>query len=300
MMDIRNYYTQQGFISDPGKYAYLYDELPDDVPTLCGIVQDLFFHYADEGLFNCHIPTERMAEMNNRYVYTMLETIIEKNSKPLYVKRRTEERHIGICRDMCLLVCSILRYKNIPARLRMGFIDHLSPGIYLDTLLVEYFDEKQQRWILANARITKNQLQKLNLKLEFDVYDIPENQFFSAEAMWKHCRENKINPQRVGYGQYRGLWYVRNRLLQAMAFLTKKELLIWDVWGIMLGQEPAVACVAEEHLPFLDNLSNFLLENAYSIEALQSYYQANKTIQVANKVMVYNPFINPVEVEVRL
>jgi len=39
-----HYYATQSLITDPGQYSFLFDDLPDDIPTLCEVVRGLHIH----------------------------------------------------------------------------------------------------------------------------------------------------------------------------------------------------------------------------------------------------------------
>lgn len=44
---VLHYYTQQSVITDPGDYAYLFEDLPRDLPSLMRVVQGvLIFPFA--------------------------------------------------------------------------------------------------------------------------------------------------------------------------------------------------------------------------------------------------------------
>lgn len=286
-MPIHAYYTQQSPITSPGRFAYLFDELPDDLPELCRIVRGLVRHYADdEGPKNI-VPVERFREMDMRYVETILAKIMDYNASPLSHSRESAERIVGVCRDNSILICSILRHKHIPARLRAGFVNYVIPGLYLDGIFLEYWDTKQHKWCLVDTRTRQEYLDQFHYY--FNLYDVPRDRFLLAADAWKFCRENKIPANLFGFKNYRGLHQVRNRLMQDLAFLNKTEVLIWDIWGLMcLGDNPWV--VAAEHLPVLDDLSQLIREHSYDLIKLQDCYQNSADLRVPANVSVCNPF----------
>ena len=67
-INILDYYTAQGIITDPGKYAYLYEGLPSEVSELRDVLQGVLihiFHYHHHGI---EFSEERKAEVNIRKV----------------------------------------------------------------------------------------------------------------------------------------------------------------------------------------------------------------------------------------
>ena len=43
----RSFYCHQSLMSDPGIYAYLFDELPCDIYDIHDLLQDLLLHFGD-------------------------------------------------------------------------------------------------------------------------------------------------------------------------------------------------------------------------------------------------------------
>ena len=298
---MNNEYQQQSIFSDPGSERDLYRDLPTDIPTLCGIVQNLFLHYADGPIFNYTIPPERYPEMDDRYLAFSLGRMRHVDYPSLTDRRPAKDRVIGICRDMVLLLCSILRYQGVPARLRSGYVNYFIPDVYLDGLCLEYWHSSQQRWVLVDVRTASPQIEHYHLNIDFDLYDVPRDRFVFAEDAWSWCRSLKINPVRFGSRYHRGLWYVRNRLLQSIAFLNRQEMLVWDLWGMMLSDTPEEAyTVPDRQLAILDELSEILLAHPDSIASLKNYYQAHPVLQVPRQLLVCNPFLPPISCEVAL
>ncbi|MBN2347455.1 MAG: SUMF1/EgtB/PvdO family nonheme iron enzyme [Bacteroidales bacterium] len=61
--DLLHFYCQYGTYTDPGEYAYLYDNLPDSLPELCRLIRSQYINYGWE-LDNYRelIPKERWNE----------------------------------------------------------------------------------------------------------------------------------------------------------------------------------------------------------------------------------------------
>ena len=98
---------------------------------------------------------EQREDLDNRYMEVILERISNRSEQPLTQARPPEKRFVGSCRDYALVLCSILRHKGIPARLRCGF-DHyfnVKPDLYDDHWVCEYRDEKGVRWKLVDANV---------------------------------------------------------------------------------------------------------------------------------------------------
>ncbi len=290
-MNIQQFYCSHSKVTHPGQYTYLFNGLPDDVDTLCDIVQHLVMHYADEDILQYKIPHHRYHDMDARYVEEILRRLMLYDAHPLTEARAPDKRLIGVCRDTSILLCAMLRHKNIPARLRIGFANYFLPAFNIDAVCVEYWDKKSNKWRLVDSRTNKTHIDKYKLHIDFDLHDLPPDKFIPAELAWALCRSGTVQPNRFGSRTYRGAWYVRNRLLQEIALINKKEMLIWDMWGAMLKQKNGKPYIPDEQYIFLDDLSQYLQENARKLSKLTDYYQAQTLLHVPTRVAVYNPFL---------
>ncbi|MCP4753776.1 MAG: hypothetical protein GY866_23070 [Proteobacteria bacterium] len=77
-----DFYACQGFISDPGDYASLFDELPTDVPDLCRIVQGILIHMHWLERYGVRLTGQRKQESELRFVHKQLHAIKEKDVDP--------------------------------------------------------------------------------------------------------------------------------------------------------------------------------------------------------------------------
>ena len=54
---VLNIYRQYSSSTDPGEYAYLYENLPDSLPELCSLIKSQFIHpYAELPKYREQIP----------------------------------------------------------------------------------------------------------------------------------------------------------------------------------------------------------------------------------------------------
>ncbi|UCD57743.1 MAG: hypothetical protein JSV16_01135, partial [Candidatus Hydrogenedentota bacterium] len=128
------WYREQSVLTDPGRYAHLYESLPEEVPELCRVVQGLLLHVFHTHRYGVNLPEQRKKEVRLREVENILRRAVELDERPLIEPREPENRVISHCRDYAVLLCSFLRHKDIPARARAGF--------------ATYFEElHQSHWI---------------------------------------------------------------------------------------------------------------------------------------------------------
>lgn len=281
-----NDYITQSIYSDPGIFLNQYHVFPRDINFIRQCLHHLFLHYADLSLFCIEIDSKKYLEMNEHYLSNILKRIFDYNKQSLCVPRNTQDRVMGICRDSSLLLCSILRYFGIPARLRSGYVTYFIPGLYLDGLVVEYYDEKQKRWRFVDTRTSQKQIDHYGLIIDFDLTDLPPDKFITAAMAWQLCTSGAADPTRFGSRQFRGLTIVRNRLIQDLALLNKQELLVWDIWGEMLSP-------IENNRALIHSLSDLLIHNDETLSDINTFYQNNNLLAVPEKVLVDSPFCEP-------
>jgi hypothetical protein len=120
-------YTSYSRLTNPGKYSLMLESLPDDVIGICEIAEQQTVHRNLLPYFG--IPANKWEAMNNIWprgepipnLSIMLESLQRTDSYTLSVPRIVEYRLIGACMTESTFLTGVLRYKNIPARIRAGY-----------------------------------------------------------------------------------------------------------------------------------------------------------------------------------
>ncbi len=231
MEDWTQYYATQSIMSDPGQYKELYDGLPDDIPSLCKVIQGLVLHMHWAQAYGQNPPDTRKTEVRIRQADRYLARIRELDSAPLTTERPPEKKIIGTCRDYAALLTSFLRHRGVPARMRVGFATYFTPGRYEDHYLCQYWNEAENRWILTDAQL--DDLQRKTLNIRFDPNDLPEGIFLPGGKAWQVCREGKADPELFGIFNIKGMWFVGCDMVYDTMSLNKIESHPWDIWAMM-------------------------------------------------------------------
>jgi hypothetical protein len=232
-----HYYAAQGPITESGKYGALFRDLPDDIPSLCRIIQGLLLHFGWTERYGVQLNNDRFnRDANLRKVSKQLKRIIELDDKPLTEERSPANRLLGCCRDFSTLLTAILRYKGVPARARCGFATYFAPNHFEDHWVCQYWKSGEKRWVMVDTQLDR--LQRELLGTRFDTTDMPEGLFLPAGQGWQICRTGKADPEAFGFGTWHGMWFVRGNLIRDLLSLNKIEPLAWDVWGLMPKYEP--------------------------------------------------------------
>jgi hypothetical protein len=269
------YYAGQGRITDPGEHAGLFDGLPDEMPALCRAVQGVLLHIFWAERYGVSLTDERKQEVQLRHVARMLPRMCELDDRPLSIARPPERRLVGNCRDFSTLLCAILRHQGVPARARCGFGRYFTPGRYEDHWVCEYWNATEQRWMMVDAQL--DEVQRQVLGITFDLCDVPRGQFLPGGKGWQLCRAGQADPDCFGIFDMHGLWFVRGDMVRDLASLNKVELLPWDCWGLIEGEDKSLS---EDDMALLDRVAALTLAGNEAFPATRALYEGEARLRV--------------------
>ena len=281
-MNDLTFFAEQGPISDPRSYEYLFENLPTKIDELCKVVQGNTIHVFWAERYGLKLSTDRQEEVQLRWMEKRLAHILELDSRPLTEVRPLEKKIVGNCRDFTLLLVSILRHQGGPARARCGFGAYFLTDHYEDHWVAEYWNAEQERWILVDAQLDEFQCKELNIS--FDPLDVPRAQFIVGGAAWQMCRSGDEDPDKFGIFDMHGLWFVRGDFIRDVAALNKVELLPWDCWGSINGTDDDVS---PEDMAFLDYLAELTSEDVPNFEEVQNIYENDSRVRVGKTIGSY-------------
>jgi hypothetical protein len=237
-MDVRErsdlgFYIQPGPMTTPGRYAPLLADLPTDVSGLAAIGQGLLIHEHMAAGYGVTLSEADRASVHVRPVEQLLARIVARDDRPLTVTREPAGRLAANCRHFTVLATTMLRSQGIPARARCGFGGYFGTDFFEDHWVCEYWHAGRQRWILADAQI--DAVQRGWFPVDFDLTDVPRDQFLVTGAAWTRCRSGSAHPSKFGLSlaSEAGEWWIAGNLMRDAAALLNLELLPWDSWGAM-------------------------------------------------------------------
>ena len=227
------YYTRPGQMTSPGRLAALFNDLPGDVAELADILHGLVIHEHLAGIYGVSLADEDRASVHVRRTEDLLGLIHARDSRPLSAPREPRNRLPGNCRHFTVLMVAMLRARGVPARARCGFGGYFGNGLFEDHWVCEYWDSAGQDWKLVDAQIDAKQLEIF--AVDFDLTDVPRDQFLIAADAWTKCREGSADPSSFGLSLIKesGMWWIAANLMRDAAALGNIELLPWDSWGAM-------------------------------------------------------------------
>lgn len=233
MTSFVEYFRSVVEISDPKQYRKTLMQLPDDPADICDAIQGLIIHPYWLEKYGAEIEDDRIKhELQARSVCDILDNIHQLQNIPLDKARPPSMRTVGTCRNFALLLCSILRSKNIAARLRCGFATYFEKQQYVDHWICEYWSDAEKYWARVDPQLDELQINTLNIK--FDPCNIPIDAYLYAGEAWTMCRRERADPQAFGIREIRGLGFIKGNIVRDILALNKIETLPWDLgWGIL-------------------------------------------------------------------
>lgn len=247
------YYTTHSRVTDPGRYAAMFEGVPAEVESIVGIVQGLIINDAQKRLLGVTRNGDR--DWGIRRVENMLKQISWMDPRSVVSARAPENRLHGSCRHFAVMTCALLRHAGIPARARGGFETYFSSRAHHDHWICEYWKAEESRWVRVDAEI--DDLLRAKWKVDFDTSDLPDGTFMTGAEAWILCRGGTVNPKMFGVGGSPGEWvggleFVLDELVLDYAALNKIELLPWDGGHVI---DTRIEGKSEEELAEFDEMA---------------------------------------------
>ena len=105
-------------MSDPSDFVSALTRLPSDINAINRTIQGLLIHTGWLTAYGVDEKSFGAVSRQTLPVATRLAAILRSDARPFDIPRLPGQRAVGTCRDFALLLCSILRSKRIPARVR--------------------------------------------------------------------------------------------------------------------------------------------------------------------------------------
>jgi hypothetical protein len=227
--------------SSPRRWASRLDELPATPMLLTDALEEFVIHHAVARALGFGVPAYAESDRDLRTVAALIRTAICRDPRGLTLHRDLPAYLYVTCRDFALLATSALRYRGVPARLRVGFASYFRRGFWEDHWICEYWTGA--RWARLDAQLGRRA--RAGMGIHFDVTDVPESNWQSAAALWKGVRNGSVDPSVCGlsYADIRGSWFIAAAVVRDAAAVAGVEPLPWDYWG------PAAAARSNKVVP---------------------------------------------------
>ena len=289
--DIFAFYASHSPMTEPGEASALIEPLPDDVAALARVIQGLgIYNVVARDFYGFEPPENRLAEIHLRRIADRLARIMELDDQPLQVAREPARRALQRCNSFALMLVAMLRAKGVPARSRCGFAAYFNPPNFEDHWVCEYWNAREERWILVDAQL--DAIQRKALNITFNPLDVPRDRFIIAGDAWQMCRNGGADSNKFGltHAHLQGLWFVAGNVIRDLASLNRMEMLPWDVWGAMDMKD---AALTDERKALLDKVAALTLAGDDKFAEVRAIYESDERLRVPP--VVFNALRNAPE-----
>ncbi|MEA1896891.1 MAG: SUMF1/EgtB/PvdO family nonheme iron enzyme [Bacteroidota bacterium] len=267
---ILDFYRQYSSFTDPGDYEYLYKNLPDSLTELCSLVRSQFIHlYAELPTYSEQIPKERWNEtLKYPTVKSVLKGLQSYDSRGLIKDRKPKDRLVLGCRDYAVLLASILKYRDIPARVRAGHATYLIPDFHTSHTICEVWNEQDKRWMLVDPNT--------------GMIDFSRDKFDFSNDAWLQMQKNEIDPSKYGIpGKYPGYISILGKVCSDLSMLLGKENTIYQYPPVLDYAFKNNNQVTAEHTEILNEISELMKSlDAENLSKLQEIYNSTPDVQI--------------------
>lgn len=223
----------QTAMTDPGSEASMLEGLPDDPGGLCRAVQGALVHLEWIEAYGLTARDLSHASRDTLSVANRLRVVKDADPSPLLCPRAPSRRSPGTCRDYALMLCGLLRSRQIPARVRCGFAAYFREGRWEDHWICEAWFAAERRWRRVDAQL--DEVLTGRLGIGFDPTDLPSGVFMTAPDAWLRCRAGNDDASVFGHGEACGLWFMRVNVMRDHLVLNGVETSNWDTWRKATG-----------------------------------------------------------------
>jgi len=283
------YYAAPGTMTNPSRYAYLFDDLPTDLGELCRLVQNNLIHVFWAERYGRPLSEDEKQTLNVRPINQKLAILQKADPRPLAAPRSLNQRQVGNCRDFTVMLTSILRHQGIPARARCGFGAYFLPHHFEDHWVCEYWNESLERWVLVDAQLDEFQCNAL--KVAFDPLNVPRDQFVVAGQAWQMCRQGQADPRQFGIFELHGWWFIWGNVVRELLAFNKVEILPWDMIPACMTHELDDALPSGSELAYYDGIAALTLAGDLAFPALCATFEQDAKFRIPAEIIESSPYL---------
>lgn len=289
-----DFYKKTSLYTDLGLYKEFAVNLPDSIEELCLLQRNQIIHPFDlkdefernnkESFYGdmTKVPKTSLFFENDLFptAQAMLSELLRRDNN-YSLDRRIEDKIHVCCREMSILLASILKAKGIPSRVRSGFTAYVSLTESAgDHWITEYYDYNRECWILVDSDMCYDDETKKYYQIDFNLFDIPKEKFIFAAEAYLGIRKGSLKENEIYYASspiiyglkaaIRGLFYDFHSLMN-------DEIIFLHIPKYIAEKDFELS---EEEYIELDNLANLMLNPDENLDKLLEIWNSEDKFRI--------------------
>ncbi|MGL1809668.1 UNVERIFIED_CONTAM: hypothetical protein GPA08_00490 [Serratia marcescens] len=192
--NIHSLYTER----KPTKYDDYYRDIPCSVCEIFKIARNIVEHY--KGVNKYKISPERYNDIDINQPEIILGRLSNSGVRSITDSIPFEHKLVGHCLTISIMALDMMRYKNIPSRLRYAYCTYFSQDIYPEQILIEYWCEDRNAWLLGDPSMNQEVLDHNEISVNVDFCDVDTTLSQPIHWVWRHLRKGQLD-----FTMYRGI-----------------------------------------------------------------------------------------------
>ena len=285
--EIKKFYLKTSIYTNYSFYKkYFCESLPQDLKELTLLINKQYIHRTI--LFKEYLLNGKIKEEYPWYKYrshddilltvpAIVSELFRLDNRGFHDNRKTADKVIITCRYSAILLASILKARNIPARVRSGFTPLADKTINCDHWLVEYYNEKSKRWIQIDSDIIEVEGNK-----NYDNTDVKNSLYINAAEAWLNVRSGKDDLNNYLHGSHiKGLDMLAKALFFDFHAIMNDEV-SYLFFPVYIDEDKEFFNLSIDELKELDDLAVLMLDIDKNFDELRYLYRNDKRFHAIN------------------
>lgn len=298
--EILEFYLKTSIYTNYIPFKDYYKSLPDDIKQLSTLLchqvihrQELIRSYKNKfKKYENEIELKKIKEeypwYRNRCDDDILLTspaitaeLFRQDPRGFVLGREIKNKVVITCRYVSVLLASILKAKNIPARVRSGYANYFldeRKNIYYDHWIVQYYNKDLKRWVNVDAD---------NIyQVDFNQWDLPDSEFKWIANIWLDVRHEKDSCENYIHGScLNGL----NNLAYALIFdfhAIMNDEISYLFLPTYFDTKEEFLSLSEDKLKRLDHLATLMLDIDKNFDEIRYLFKTDKWLRAINSPLL--------------
>jgi len=257
-------YVKQTAFTDPGEFAFLYENLPKSFNKVCDLIKIQLIHPMEAREMGDILPEGRGPEDGDfPNVSSMLRELVMRDSSGLTMARKPEDRLIVACYHHALFLASICRYQNIPVRLRGGFARYYEKEaeVRFGHVVCEVWNADEKCWVMIDP--------------DRNIIDVTTSRFEFPSTAWQHFYGTEYRNIRHISSVGEGFQALIHILLLDQSFVLSNERNYWHTPEFVFNKNFNFNNLEEKQVQTINEIAQLMAEPEINITQLQQCYDKN-------------------------